>query len=127
MEGEGEKTRENNVPINYHPASHVQPHIQTRPPPHLTPKEKLMLNPDYYQPTYVPEEEDNALSLVNNLVPPPVRDQEKNSERTNKEEEENKELEDPQDTDKRQAEEDSEWEVDKEDDYSEYSDSESIY
>ena len=75
-----------------------------------------------YAPNYILEEEDNAPSLVNNLVPPPDRDQEKNSERSKNEVEENKELEDPQDMDKRHVEEDSEWEVDKEEDYSEYCD-----
>ena len=58
---------------------------------------------------------------------PPDIDYEKNSQRSNKEAEENKELGDPQDMDKKHIEEDSEWEVDKEDDYSEYSDSDCGY
>ena len=126
MEGEEEKTRENNMPNDGCPASLVyDPTFKQDPLPHYCPEEKLAMDPDYYPCNYVLEEDNNAPSLVINLVPPPVREQEKNSERSNKEEE-NKELEDPQDTDNRHAEEDSEWEVDKEDDYSEYSDSDSI-
>ena len=110
MEGEEEKARENNVSNDYCASSLVYDStFKQELLPCLTPKEKLALDPDYYPPKYVQEEEDNAPFPVNNLVPPPVRDQKKNSERTNKEEEENKELEDSQDMDKRYAEEDSEW------------------
>ena len=78
---------------------------------------------------YIPEEEDSVPSLVNNLVPPPVEDQEKNDEGTNKnkQETENKALEDLQGMDKKTTEEDSGWEIDREDDYSDYSDPDFIY
>ena len=50
---------------------------------------------------------------------PPVKDPEKNGEGTNgnKQEKENKELEDIQDKLKKTAEEDSDWEIDREDDF----------
>ena len=74
------------------------------------------MDPDYYPPNYILEQEDIAPSLVNNLGLPPVEDQEKNGE--DKGETENKKLEDIQDKDKKTTEEDSDWEIDREDNYS---------
>ena len=62
-------------------------------------------------------------------MPPLVEDQEKNDVATNKNKQESvdKELEDIQDKDRKTTEEDSDWEIDREDNYSDYSDSDYIY
>ena len=119
---EERKSRKNEVPTSLL----YDPTFKQDPLPYYTPKEKLAMDLDYYPPNYIPEEEDSAPSLVNNLVPPPVEEQKKNGEGTieDKQETENKELEDIQDKDKKTTEEDSDGEIDREDDYS---DSDFIY
>ena len=127
---EEKKTRKNKVPKDYHPTSPVYyPSFKQDPLPHSTPKETLAMDPDYYPPNYICEEEDSSLSLVNNLVPPPVEDQKKNGEGTNKnkQEKENKEVEDIEDKDKKTMKEDYDCEIEREDDYSDYSTSHFIY
>ena len=91
------------------PTLYMIPHSNKTPYPTVPQKRNWPWIPNYYPPNYVPEEEDSAPSLVNNLVPPPVEDQEKNGEGTNKNnwETEDKELEDIQDKDKKITEEDS--------------------
>ena len=70
-EGEEERTRKNNMPNDCHPTSPVNdPTFKEDPLPHCGPEEKLARDPAYYPPNYVPEEEDNAPSLVNNLSVP---------------------------------------------------------
>ena len=82
---EEKKTRKNKVPNDYHPTSPVYDAIFKQDPlPQYTPKEKLAMDPDRYPPNYILEEEDSAPSLVNNLMPPPVEDQEKKLTKTNK-------------------------------------------
>ena len=65
--------KENEVPNDYYSSSPVyDPYIQTIPPPHCTPKQKMALDPNYYTPGYIPEEQekDDAPLLVTNLVDP---------------------------------------------------------
>ena len=47
-------------------------HLSKTPCPNVVPKEKLALDPNYYPPNYVPEEEDAPL-IVDNLVTPPEK------------------------------------------------------
>ena len=57
---------------DYHPPSPVyDPIFKQDPLPHCSPKEKQALDPNYYPPNYVPEEEDAPI-LVDNLVALPV-------------------------------------------------------
>ena len=96
--------------------------------PNLTPKMKLALDPNYYLPNYVPDqEEDSTQSLVNNMVPPPdkLEDQEKNNGQYNKDSEE---AEEDRRKDSTKTQQDSGQEADeKEDSYSEYSDYDFVY
>ena len=58
------------MPNDYCPASSVyDPTFKQDPLPYCGSKEKLALDPNYYPPNYVPEED--APLLVDNLVAPP--------------------------------------------------------
>ena len=59
-----EKNDEKKVANDYHPTSPVyDPKFKQDPLPHYSPKEKLALDPNYYPPNYVPDEEVTPLFL----------------------------------------------------------------
>ena len=125
-----EKKTKGNVPNDFHSTSPVyNSTFKQDPLHHYTLKEKLAMDLDYYLPSYILEEEESTPSLVNNFVPSPVEDQEKNGDGTNenKQKKEDKELKDIQDNDKNTTEEDSDWEIEREDNYLDYLDSNYIY
>ena len=81
-EQEQEKKEQENISNDYHPTSPVYDHTFKQDPlPYYTPKKKLALDPDYYHQDYDPNEdrEDTPL-LVNNLVSPPEKVQQKGGE-----------------------------------------------
>ena len=68
-----EKNKEKKVPNDFCPTSLVyDPTFKQDPLPCCSPKEKLALDPNYYPPNYVPEEEDAPL-LIDNLVIQPKK------------------------------------------------------
>ena len=64
-----QKVEEQKKILNCFPPSPVyDPHPVEEVLPHLTPQQKIKLDPNYYPPNYILELED-ALALVNNLIP----------------------------------------------------------
>ena len=98
--------------------------------PHCDPKMKQALDPNYYPLNYVPKQEEDAPTLVDNLVTPPTKTT-KGQEVQGEDKKENNEREYPKDKeedrkeDKTQA--DSAQEADEDDDYLDYSDLDFIH
>ena len=75
---EKRKTKKEEKILNYYPPGPIyDPHSVEVILPHLTPQQKIELDPNYYPWNYIPELED-ALTLVNILIPGPTPERRRN-------------------------------------------------